>query len=194
MEQMLKAITHLLDFLYFEVISPVFIALAQGLEAILIQPLQLLQVPAALQVAFIALLTGGLSMILRRILKVEEKELIFKNNFKSKKEAQDDLKLISDWKSRETFAKTIDDDIDGDFNTYIAERFARHGMVYLLPVFLSLFWLENAIEPSGILFYLPPNRFGIEGIYQQFVFLLTYCLFLVTFFRVRRRKRMIDSN
>jgi len=188
-EQFLKTISTILDFLYLEVISPVFLLIAQGLDLLIIQPLQLLQIPAALQVMVIAMLTGALSMGIRQLLKVEEKERVFKESFTRKKEAQDDLRLISDWKSRETYAKTIDDDIDQDFNSYLAERFARHGMVYLLPIFLSLFWLENAIEPSGILFYLPENSYGIQGIYQQFVFLLTYCIFLVCYFRLRRKKR-----
>ncbi len=189
MEQLLKIITNMLDFLYFELISPVFVFIARGLDMLLIHPLQFLEVPTVLQVMIIAILTGLLSMTIRRLLRVEEKEAAFKATFTQKKEAQDDLKLISDWKSRETFAKTIDKDIDQDFNSYLAERFARHGMVYLLPIFLSLFWLENASLPTGILFYLPENRFGIQGIYPQFVFLLTYCLTLVTFFRLRRKKK-----
>jgi uncharacterized membrane protein (DUF106 family) len=189
MEQLLKTISSLLDFLYFEVISPAFVLVARGLDMLLIQPLQFLQVPPVLQIIIIALLTGMLSMVIRHLLRVEEKEAAFKAVFTRKKEAQDDLRLISDWKSRETFARTIDNDIDQDFNSYLAERFARHGMVYLLPIFLSLFWLENALESSGILYYLPENRFGVEGIYPQFVFLLTYCLGLVTFFRLRKKKR-----
>ena len=188
MEQLLKTIASTLDFLYFELISPTFVFVARGLDMLLIQPLQFLQVPPVLQIMFIALLTGMLSMVIRRLVHVEEKEAAFKATFTKKKDAQDDLKLISDWKSRETFAKTIDNDIDQDFNSYLAERFARHGMVYLLPIFLSLFWLENVLD-SGILFYLPENRFGLKGIYPQFVFLLTYCLALVTFFRLRKKKK-----
>ena len=190
MEQLLKTISNLLDLLYFEVISPVFVFIARGLDMLLIHPLQLLQIPPVVQIMFVALLTGMLSMIIRHLLGVEKKEAAFKAVFTAKKEAQDDLKLISDWKSRETFAKTIDNDIDNDFNSYLAERFARHGMVYLLPIFLSLFWLENSPLPSGILFYLPENRFGIQGIYPQFVFLLTYCMVLFTFFRLNRKKRL----
>ena len=193
MEQLFKTISSLLDSLYFEVISPAFVLVAKGLDMLFIQPLQFLQVPPVLQIMFVAFLTGMLSMIIRHLIGVEKKEAAFKTIFTAKKDAQDDLKLISDWKSRETFAKTIDDDIDQDFNSYLAERFARHGLVYLLPIFLSLFWLENALESSGILFSLPKNRFGIEGIYPQFVFLLTYCLVLFTYFRLRRKKRKISD-
>ena len=189
MEQLLKTISSLLDLLYFEVVSPAFVLVAQGLDMLLIQPLQFLQVPPVAQVMLIAFLTGMLSMTIRHLVGVEKKEATFKATFTKKKDAQDDLKLISDWKSRETFAKTIDDDIDQDFNSYLAERFARHGMVYLLPIFLSLFWLENALESSGILFPVPENRFDIVGIYPQFVFLLTYCLFLFSFFRLRKKKK-----
>ncbi len=193
MEQLFKTISNLLDLLYFEVISPGFVLVARGLDILLIQPLQFLHIPPVVQIMFIAFLTGMLSMVIRHLLQVEEKEAVFKATFTKKKAAQDDLKLISDWKSRETFAKTIDNDIDQDFNSYLAERFARHGLVYLLPIFLSLFWLENALESSGILFHVPENRFGIEGIYPQFVFLLTYCLVLFTYFRLRRKKRKISD-
>ncbi|TKB24774.1 hypothetical protein FCL47_16145 [Desulfopila sp. IMCC35006] len=192
MAHLLKIISSALDFLYFELISPGFVIVAKGLDMLFIQPLQFLQIPPVLQIMFVAFLTGMLSMAIRRLVRVEEKEAAFKKTFTQKKDAQDDLKLISDWKSRETFAKTIDNDIDNDFNGYLAERFARHGMVYLLPIFLSLFWLENVLG-STILFSLPENRFGIQGIYPQFVFLLTYCLVLVIFFRVRRRKRKAAS-
>lgn len=193
MELIIKTISELLDSLYFEIISPVFAALGRVLDLLLIQPLQFLQIPPVLQVICIATLTALLSLGLRRLVKVEEKDAAFKAAFARKKAAQDDLKLISDWKSRETFAKTIDQDIDQDFNSYLAGRFAGHGIVYLLPIFLSLFWLENSSLPSGILFYLPENRFGIEGIYPQFVFLLTYCSVLFTFFR-RRRKKLSASG
>lgn len=193
MENLFITIQNILDFIYFEVISPTFLGIARGLDILIIQPLQLLQIPPALQVMVIAFLTAMLSMVIRNLLGVERKEAAFKANFTAKKAAQDDLRLIRDWKSRETFAKTIDDDIDQDFNSYLAERFARHGMVYLLPIFLSLFWLENALESTGILFYLPENRFGIEGIYPQFIFLLTYCLVLITYFRLRRKRNNISS-
>lgn len=189
MEQLFKTILRMLDFLYFEVISPAFVFVAKGLDMLLIQPLQFLHVPPVLQVMFIAMLSGMLSIAIRRLLRVEQKEAAFKATFTEKKAAQENLRLISDWKSRETYAKTIDNDIDCDFNSYLAERFARHGMVYLLPIFLSLFWLENVLESSGVLYLLPENRLGVEGIYPQFVFLLTYCLVLVTFFRLRKLKR-----
>jgi ABC-type transport system involved in cytochrome bd biosynthesis fused ATPase/permease subunit len=193
MERLLTTIAAFLDLLYFKVISPAFVFVAKGLDMLLIRPLQFLQVPPVLQVMFIALLTVLLSMAIRHLLRVEEKDAVFRANFAAKKAAQDDLQLISDWKSRETFAKTIDQDLDHDFNGYLAERFARHGMVYLLPIFLSLFWLENAPLPSTVLYALPDNRFGIQGIYPHSVFLLTYCAALYTFFRLRRKKRPIAN-
>ncbi len=193
MEQMLNIISNVLNLLYFEIISPVFVFIAGALDTAVIQPLQFLHIPAVLQIMFIALLTGMLSMLIRHLLGAEQKDAAFKELFAVKKEAQNDLKLISDWKSRETFAKSIDDDIDNDFNSYLAERFARHGMVYLLPIFLSLFWLENSPLPNGILYYFPENRFGLQGIYPQFVFLLTYCLVLFTFFKIRGKKRRTSS-
>jgi hypothetical protein len=183
MEHLLQTISTLLDLFYSKAVGPLFTLLGKGLDVVLIQPLEFLHIPAALQVALIALLTGLLSIAVRRLMGVEEKEAIFREKFLQGRQVREDLKLITDWKSRETFARVIDDDIDKDFNTYLAERFARHGVIYLLPIFLVLFWLQKALGPSEILFLLPDNRFGIQGIHISFIFLLTYCIFLLAYFR-----------
>lgn len=189
MEQIIKTISTLLDLLYFEVVGPAFLLFARGLDMLLIQPLQFLHVPPFLQVMVIALTTVLVSISLRRLLKVDEKDAAFKAVFTARKAGQDDLCLISDWKSRETFAKAIDDEIDKDFNVYLAERFARHGMVYLLPIFLSLFWLEQVME-NNLLWPLPANSYNIPGISIQLVFLLTYCFVLLIYFRITRKRRL----
>ena len=187
MEHLLQTISTLLDLLYSEAVGPFFTFIGRGLDVLLIRPLQMLHIPSVLQVMVIAVLTGMLSLAIRRLMGNEAKDAAFREQFALRKQSQEDLKLIRDWKSRETFAKVIDDEIDHDFNTYLAERFARHGLVYLLPIFLSLFWLEHAVESSGVLIALPQNRFGIQGIHMQFVFLLTYCAVLFMVFLVRRK-------
>jgi len=194
MEHLLQTISTLLDLLYSEAVGPFFTLIDRSLDVLIIRPLQILQMPPVLQVMVIAVLTGMFSVAMRRCMGSEEKDAVFREKFVLRKQSQNDLKVISDWKSRETFAKVIDDEIDRDFNTYLSERFARHGLVYLLPIFLCLFWLEHAIKPSGILIALPQNRFGIQGIYMPFVFLLTYCTFILIFFLLRRKKHRPASD
>ncbi len=188
MENLLKPILSLLDSLYFGIISPVFSIMGQGLELLLIRPLQLLQLPAAFQVMFVAVCAAGLSLYIRNVLNVEKKEEAFKKQFTAKKKKQEDLHLISDWKSREKFAKTIDDDIDQDFNAYLAGRFSRYGLTYLLPIFLSLFWLDGVIDQRFII-ALPQNSQGYTGLSTQIVFLAAYGITLFISFRIKKRRK-----
>jgi membrane protein implicated in regulation of membrane protease activity len=187
MEALLKTISTLFDHLYIEFIGPLFTLLVQGLDAVILRPLQFVHLPAILQVIVVGILTALLSVWIRRRMKVDAKEAAFRAAFLAQKAQQDDLKLISDWKSREAYAKVIDDDIDQDFNSYLAERFARYGLIYLLPIFLTLSWLQNAIVPGGVLLPLGENQFNIQGISVNLVFLVTYCSFLIGYFRLRKK-------
>ncbi len=189
MEHLLQTISTLLDLLYSKAVGPIFSLIGRGLDIILLRPLQIMHAPAVLQVIIIAMLTGMVSILIRRFMRVEQKDADFREKFTLRKQDRDDLHLIGDWKSRESFAKVIDEDIDKDFNTYLAQRFTSHGVVYLLPIFFVLFWLERAVTTEGFLIMLPQNRFGFQGISFQFVFLLTYCIFLISYFRLRRSQR-----
>lgn len=187
MENLLKPFTTLLDSIYFGIISPVFSFLSGGLELILLEPLRMLQLPVALQVVWVSIFAAALSIYVRKLIKVEEKEAAFKAQFTAKRSKHEDLKLISDWKSREKFAKAIDDDIDEDFNTYLAGRFSRYGMAYLLPIFMTLFWLDGIITDTFIIAL--PESTGYQGISTQIVFLSAYCTALFIYFR-RRKNRL----
>lgn len=187
MENVLKPIYALMDTLYFGVISPVFSFISEGLEVILLEPLRMLQLPVALQVVWVAIFAAALSIYVRKLVKVEEKEAAFKKQFTAKRAKHEDLNLISDWKSREKFAKAIDDDIDEDFNTYLAGRFSRYGMAYLLPIFMTLFWLDGIITDTFIIAL--PESTGYQGISTQIVFLFAYCTTLFIYFR-RRKNRL----
>lgn len=194
MENLLKPLVSLLDALYFGIISPVVSTLGQALELLLIRPFELMQLPAAFQVMFIAICTAALSLYIRKLLDVEEKEEAFKKAFNLKKKQQEDLRLIPDWKSRETFAKSIDDDIDQDFNAYLAGRFSRYGLTYLLPIFFSLFWLDGVID-QRYLIALPQNSQGYIGLSTQVIFLTTYGVALFIAFKVKkRRKRKLEQG
>ena len=189
MEGFWKTISQLLDALFFNVISPVFILLSQGVELLLLRPLQFLQVPEALQVYWVGIVAAVLSLFLRKVMRVEEKDAAFRADFLAKKSQQEDLHLISDWKSREKFAKAIDDDIDNDFNTYLAGRFARYGVVYLLPIFLTLYWLQNVFAGIRFLVVLPGEPLGLQGLSANLIFLFSYCVSLFTYFKLLKKTR-----
>lgn len=187
MEKLWQTLSALLDSLFFGIISPAFVLLGQGLELFLLRPLQLLQVPSALQVLWIGIVAAALSLVLRRLMRAEEKDAAFRSAFLAKKGQQDDLHLISDWKSREKFAKAIDDDIDEDFNSYLAGRFARYGIIYLLPIFFTLYWLGNTILDGPFLIVFPSEPYGIQGLSLNFIFLFSYCLSLFIYFKLGRK-------
>ncbi len=187
-------ITGWLDWLFAAIVFPVFAGMAQGLDLLLLRPLNLLHVPIALQTVIIAVLTGCLSLAIRALVKVEKKEAQFKERFLEKRSSQQNLELISDWKTRDSFYRSTDSDIDEDFNTYLAQRFARHTASYLLPIFLVLYWLENALpteklrELVGVPYALPlpTNRYDIEGLSVPFIFLLAYAAGLICLFKARK--------
>ncbi len=124
MENLMQPINTLLDALFFGIISPLFVMIGQGLEFLLLRPMQILQFPPAMQVLVIAVITALFSLYLRKLVRAEEKESDFREKFLAKKKYQEELHLITDWKSREKFAKAMDDDIDEDFKNKEAEIYA----------------------------------------------------------------------
>ncbi len=91
-----------------------------------------------------------------------------------------------------------DDELNDDFNTYLANHYARYVTVYLLPVFLVLAWLNTVFSDSvlqkvvGIPYAIPvpKNHFLIQGLSVTAVFLLSYLLSLMAgFFLKRKLKR-----
>ncbi len=195
LQAILDYIVHLFDLLFVRVVQPFFVFLGQVLEFLIIAPLLFLSVPVSLQVVAVAVLSGLFSMLLRRFLNVEKKELTFKHAFTKKREEQQNIKMLSDWKTRDVLYRTSDNEIDEKYNIYLAQRFARHGIVYLLPVFFALFWLENLFSPETLtllhgypfLLPLPDNSYGIDGLSVSFVFLLSYVLTLLVCFWIRKK-------
>ncbi len=196
MDSSLNPLSHLLNLLFFHGIGPFFSFVGRGLEWLVLRPLELLQLPPAVQVMVVAALTAALSSGVRRLLGSAKKDEAFRRRFAARKAEQQDLQLISDWKSRETFAKAIDDDIDLDFNTYLAERFARYGLTYLLPIFFTLFWLDHALGTAAASIVLPSNPLGISVISAPTIFLLFYCLALLLFSRLQKKDKpnLIDAH
>ncbi|WP_457574863.1 hypothetical protein [Desulfolithobacter sp.] len=187
----------LLDWLYYGVIAPFFLLLSRILTLIFLKPLQLLGFPVWLQVAFIAVLTAALAFRIRRWLRVEEKVREFNERFAEKRKAQQDLQLISDWKSRDALYRATDEELNHEYNTFLAYHYARYVLVYLLPLFLILAWLNNyfsapwLIDRFGKPFVvpLPDNRFGAQGLSVTFIFLLVYVVSLIIGFRIKKYRR-----
>lgn len=179
-------------------IVPMFAFFSRGLESVFLKPLDFLQVPVAFQVMVVGLLTALLSLLLRRWLRVEEKEQNFTKAFSAKKDSQKNFRLLPDWKAREVFFRASDNELDEDFNTYLAQRFARHGMVYLLPIFFVLFWLDNVLPKEELIrriggpytIMLPKNSYGVEGLPVPFVFLAAYVLSLLCVASLRKGRKI----
>jgi hypothetical protein len=90
-----------------------------------------------------------------------------------------------------------DDELNDDFNTYIAQHYGRYVLVYLLPILLMLAWLNSIFDEQalqelvGMPYVLPApqNSFGVEGLSVTFIFLATYIVSLVIGFRIKKMLR-----
>lgn len=161
----------------------------------MLKPLTLLHLPVVLQIAAVGVLTGMFSQLLRKVMRVEEKEASFQRKFAAKKSLQQPIAGLEDWKARDVLYRASDKELDEDFNTYLAQRFARYGFVYLLPIFGTLFWLETALPPEKLVvrqsgayvLALPENAYGVEGFTVSMVFLVVYLVFQIVFFGVKKR-------
>lgn len=192
----MESLNRLLDWLYYDCIAPLFRLAGQLLDLLLIQPLVLLHVPVWLHVTLLAVLTACFSFFLRRLLKVEEKVKHFNALFAEKRRRQQDLQLITEKYSREALYRVTDDELNSDFNTYLAHHYARYVTVYMLPLFLVLAWLNGVFSETVLLaragrsyaLAVPANGFGVQGMSVTAVFLLTYVLCLIIGFQILRRK------
>ncbi len=195
--QIMDMINAVLGWLFTSLVGPFFSLLGRGLELLLLRPLDLAGLPVAGQVAVVGVLAGLLSLFLRRRLRVGEHEDTFIAAFAAKKERQKDFALLDDWKTRDLFFRVSDRDLDEDFNTYLAHRFALHGIVYLLPILFTLFWLDTVFSPAVLIgrvgvaaaMPLPANSYGLAGVPVALVFFIFYLLVLFAAGWRRRRCR-----
>ncbi len=199
----MERLNAILDWLYYDCVDPLFQLVARLLSLILIQPLVALHMPLWLHVIFIAILTACFSFFLRRLLNVEQKVKHFNALFTEKRRRQQDLQLISDKYSREALYRITDDDLNSDFNTYLAHHYARYVTVYMLPLFLVLAWLNTMFTEAVILartgrafvLNVPANSFGIPGMSVTSIFLFTYvCCLILGFQILRRRSRHAEGE
>ncbi len=154
MNGMLTLLNTFFDRLFTAGVIPLFHLLGQGLAFVLLRPLALLRVPLPGRLLLMGIFFGLLSRQLYRWLRVEEDEHRFQSAFAAKREQRQDLNAITDWKLREALFRAADDELDEAYNTYLAKRFAQHGVVHLLPLFFALAWLDRFL-PAPALAGLP---------------------------------------
>lgn len=185
------------DWLVAHGIAPLFSLLGRGFKLLLLTPLAAGHFPPWGQVMIIAMLAGLLSCLLRRLLRVEERETAFREEFTGRKAEQGYLSGLPDWKTREVLIRASDEELDEHFNTYLAQRFAHYGMVYLLPLFFTLSWLSSVFPDDLLaarnggpyLIMLPANGLGIQGLSLSTVFLAGYLATLLIAFSIFRHRK-----
>lgn len=190
----MDTLNQLCDWLYFGLIEPFFVLLAKLLKLVLLHPLNLVHAPIWLQICLVAMLTATLAFWLRKILRVDEKLQDFNHRFAEKRQAQEDFRLVSNKHGRNAMYQSTDDDLNTAYNTYLAGHYGRYVLIYLLPIFFTLAWLNNVYSDTfltqqfGLPFVLPvpENRFGVQGLSVTSIFLLTYVVSLIVGFRIRR--------
>ncbi len=192
-----NAFLDIVDWIYGALIAPLFAFMSKALEQILLYPMDTVGIPIGVQIVIIGTLAAILSQMLRKASRVDKKEEAFRKMFMEKKAEQEHFKMISDWKKRQLLYETSDKELDELFNTYLAQRFSRYGLIYLLPIFLTLFWLDT-VRPARLLeviyghpfaVTLPDNPFNIPGLSIPAMFIVSYLIVTMTFFSVKKRIR-----
>ncbi len=189
-------VKHGLDILFVRVIAPIFSAIGTLLYLILLKPLELLQLPIFLQVLIIGGLTGILSIYIKKMLRVTEKEQAFFEKFEKMKAVQKNFDLMEDWKARKVLYEASDKEIDEEYNTFIAQKFSHFGMVYLLPIFLTLFWLDTVYPASRLealnglpyTIIFPSQPFGLPGLSVPVTFFIGYIFVHLAWSRINKKR------
>ena len=182
------------------VLTPLFSSISHFLQVIIITPLEAIGAPLWLQVTLVALMTAGISILIRKLLRVDEKEAAFQKAFMERKKAQELIQQIDDWKKQSVLYDASDKELDEKFNEYLAQRFARYGLTYLMPVFFALFWLDHIPsvvrlkEETGAVFVIafPSAVKGVSGISLPLLFMTVYLLVIFSYFKFRP-KRTIEE-
>ncbi|MDH3347863.1 MAG: hypothetical protein OEM02_07165 [Desulfobulbaceae bacterium] len=191
-------IENILDIVAQYCLYPAFIALDQILYFFFLLPMETVKMTLPLQVFIIACCTAFLSLYIRSKLQVREKEKLFLKSLTHKKKDQKQLELLDDWKLQKVLYEYSDNEIDEEFNTYIAQRFAQYGLSYLLPIFLIMGWLNHHFPRPLILerlgheyiLSLPENRWDLPGLHIPAIFFISYLgtIFLMSILKYFIRK------
>jgi len=191
-------ITDLLNWIWLHFLTPVAMAIGKGLEVVILGPLSKANLGPFGQVLIVGMLVGLLSMLIKRLLRTQEKEEAFRQLFEKKKEIEEGIKQIEDWKIKKVLYETSDEEIDEEYNKFLSIKFAHFGITYLLPIFLSLYWLssvftpERLIEETGSIFLLklPNNPLHLSGLSMPLTFFMGY----IGIYMVKKVTRVIIKN
>ena len=134
MDTFIQKLTLMLDWLFEALISPCFTFISRGLEFLILKPLEALQVPILYQVILVAMIAALLSRFLRRFLKVEEKELLFQENFGFALLPQEELRLvhviqIAQHHQRNSLQRTIGP-LCNQLATEVMQHFPKHSLLH----------------------------------------------------------------
>ena len=180
----------LLDMLYANVIAPFFVLLAHLMTSLFIAPMTAMGLPIALQVPLLAMATALFSLWLRRKMRVAEKLAAFNEAFAAKRARQQDLQLVADKYIRSAMYEASDDDLNDDYNTFLAHHYGRYVLIYLLPIFLVMAWLNQIFTAEMLcqtlghpfVLALPAHFNGVQGLSVTAIFLFCYLLTLIGYF------------
>nr|WP_320012828.1 hypothetical protein [uncultured Desulfobulbus sp.] len=187
-------LTALLDVIYLKYLTPIFVGTGQLLEFLLITPFLSMHLPPLSHVFLLAGVLAIFSFTLRKLLRVEQKVRQFNLDFAAKREKQQDLQMISDKHSRRALYRVTDEELNDEYNRFLAGHYARYVSIYLLPLFLMLAWLNTLFTPSALEQYhgspyvlaLPIASMGIGGLNLTFCFLVAYICWLIIGFQGKR--------
>ncbi len=193
----METFNRLLDWIYFDLLMPVFNIVAQTLYFILLKPLIFINTPIWMQICLIAVLTVVFAFWLRKVLKTEEKTKKFQKIFTEKRMPQEDFKLVENQHQRRAMYKSSDDDLNSMYNTFLAEHYARYVLIYLLPLFLIMAWLNNIYSKEVLLIQtghpfvinISDNDYDVKGLSVTLIFLVTYIISLIIGFTIRYYRR-----
>ncbi len=195
---MFEAMISMLDWLWVDLIVPVMSMAGEGLYRISIGAFSSLGIPISFSIFLIGILTSIVSLIIRVILKVDMRERVFQKKIQRKRELQEGISAIGDWKVQQVLSKAIDEEIDEVYNTFLSYKFAWFGSMYLLPIFLVLYWLDTIPEINGVRFVVefPPNPLGLPGLSVALTFFLGYLpgIFLSTKLKSTRLEKERDKS
>ncbi len=189
----MDGLNNFLDKIYYGTIVPFFVLGGRVLYFIFIQPMVCLDFPVWLQVCVLAVLVTFCSFALRHLLRVDEKTRRFNEQFSKRREQQQALQLISDKYSRDALYRVTDEELNAQYNYFLAHHYARYVIIYMLPIFLTLAWLNQvystAVLGNPFVITIPVNDFGIQGFSVTFLFLFTYVISLIIGFWLKKKWR-----
>ncbi len=191
----MQIVNTILDAIYYGVLQPLFLGIRDLLDLVFLDSLSALSVSQSGQVVVVAICTVLLAFCLRNLLNVEAKEKVFRTKFTAQKAERDTISVIPDHKSRDALYTSADMSIDEDFNTYLAQHYFRYILIYLLPLFLVMAWLNSSLDErvlpvvsgQAYLFLLPSQPLGMQGVSVTLIFLVSYIVSLLVGFQLKKR-------